>query len=112
MKAAMNPAPLDANDKRIVGCIVYYGMPEMDQTKLALLHCPILGIFGKKDQWISPKVVGDFESAMKKAKKKLTIHSYDADHAFANPSNPGFDKEATEDAMEHTKKFLKKVFGL
>ena len=112
MQAAMNPAPLDSNDARIKGCVIYYGMPETDQTKLSRLHCPILGIFAKKDQWINPKVVSDFEAAMKKAKKKLTVHSYDADHAFANPSNPGFDKKATEDAMKHTEIFLRKVFDL
>jgi len=43
-----------------------------------------------------------------KAKKKLTVTMYDADRAFANPSNPRFNKEAASDAHERTIEFLKK----
>lgn len=32
---------------------------------------------------------------MKKADKKVTIKSFDAVHAFANPSNPNYDKQLT-----------------
>jgi carboxymethylenebutenolidase len=44
---------------------------------------------------------------MKKADKKLIVKRYDANHAFANPSNPSFDKEAKEDAYQSTLAFLK-----
>lgn len=111
MQAALNPEPLHKDDKRIVGCVLYYGMPETDQAKLERLHCPVLGIFGTQDQNISPKVVTDFQAAMKTAKKKVTVYNYDAVHGFANPSNPKFNKEATEDAMKHTLAFLKKCFA-
>jgi carboxymethylenebutenolidase len=73
-------------------CVIYYGMPETNLDKLKELHAPVLGIFGKKDKWITPQVVSDYEAAMKKAGKRLSIHSYDADHAFANPSDPHHDK--------------------
>lgn len=97
-------------NKQAVGCVMFYGMPEKDSTKLTTLNCEVLGIFAKKDKWISPEVVAEFEKNMKKANKKLTVHSYDADHAFANPSNPHFDKKATEDAHKHVLEFLKKSF--
>ena len=96
--------------KQSVSCIIFYGMPEKDSTKLATLNCDVLGIFAKKDKWISPDVVSQFEKDMKNANKKLTVHSYDADHAFANPSNPHFDKKATEDAHNYVMEFLKKSF--
>ena len=95
-----------------VGCVIYYGMPEMNEAKLKATTFPVLGIFGKKDQWITTKVVGDFQMAMKKAGKELTVHSYDANHAFANPSNPNHDEKATADAWVHTEGFLRTVFHL
>jgi carboxymethylenebutenolidase len=35
------------------------------------------------------------------------VKRYDADHGFANPSNPIYDKSATEDAYKNTLSFLK-----
>ncbi|MBS1666040.1 MAG: dienelactone hydrolase family protein [Bacteroidetes bacterium] len=94
--------------KQADGCVIYYGMPEKDVEKLKTLHADVLGIFGSRDQWINPKVVDEFAENMKKAEKKLVVKSYDADHAFANPSNPSFDKNAKEDAYKMTIAFLKK----
>ena len=90
-----------------VGCVMYYGMPEQDIARLKTLHTDVLGNFANKDQWISPKVVAKFEEDMKAAGKKLTVHQYDADHGFANPSNPIYNSEATKDAWTHTITFLK-----
>jgi carboxymethylenebutenolidase len=93
--------------KQAAGCVMYYGMPEKDIEKLKTLHADVLGIFANKDQWINPKVVDEFAADMKKADKKLTLKRYDADHAFANPSNPAFDKDAKEDAYKNALAFLK-----
>jgi carboxymethylenebutenolidase len=93
--------------KQAGGCVMYYGMPETDISKLKNLDCDVLGIFGKKDQWINQKVVDQFVDDMKAAGKKLTVKMYDADHAFANPSNPHYDKEATADAHKISNTFLK-----
>ena len=92
---------------RLRGCVMYYGMPEKDVEKLKTLHGDVLGIFANKDQWITPKVVDEFSENMKKAGKKLIVKRYEADHAFANPSNPSFDKEAKEDAYKNAIAFLK-----
>nr|MBA2249408.1 dienelactone hydrolase family protein [Chitinophagaceae bacterium] len=40
-------------------------------------------------------------------KKNLTIKQYDADHGFANPSNPVHDVAATSDAYKHVLAFYK-----
>jgi len=93
--------------KQAVGCVMYYGMPEQDVNRLKTLHCDVLGNFANKDQWINPKVVAKFDTDMKAAGKKLYLHQYDADHAFANPSNPVYNSEATKDANAHTLAFLK-----
>jgi carboxymethylenebutenolidase len=92
------------------GCIIYYGMPETDSEKLKQLNGPVLGFFAKKDAWITPEVVQKFESQMKGLGKSITIESYDADHAFANPSNPKYNKEASAQAYKLEIEFLKKNF--
>jgi carboxymethylenebutenolidase len=76
-------------------------------NKLKTLHADVLGNFANKDAWINPKVVAKFEEDMKAAGKKLEVHQYDADHGFANPSNPIYNSDATKDAYTHTIAFLK-----
>lgn len=93
--------------KQDVACVMYYGMPEQDVNKLKTLHADVLGNFANKDGWINPKVVGQFVDNMKAAGKKLYLHQYDADHGFANPSNPIYNSEATKDAYANTIAFLK-----
>ena len=53
------------------------------------------------------KVVGDFEQNMKDVGKKATVYEYDAEHAFANPSNPIYNKEAADDAHSKAVAFIK-----
>jgi len=93
--------------KQAAACVMYYGMPEQDVAKLKTLHTDVLGNFANKDAWISPKVVAKFAADMKAAGKKVYLHQYDADHGFANPSNPIYDSSATKDAYTHTITFLK-----
>jgi len=93
--------------KQVQGCIMYYGQPEKDMDKLKSLNCDVLGFFGKKDKWLNPTVVDEFRMNLLKAGKKASIYEYDADHAFANPSNPVYDKVATEDAYNKLLTFVK-----
>jgi carboxymethylenebutenolidase len=102
---ALNAALLGG--KQTVGCVMYYGMPEKDINRLKTLNSDVLGIFAAKEEWISPKVVAEFEANMKKAGKTVTVKSYDALHAFANPSNPNYDKAATEEASKLSTDYLK-----
>jgi len=83
-------------------------MPEQDINKLKTLHCDVLGNFASKDGWINPKVVAKFEADMKTAGKKITVHEFDANHGFANPSNPDYNSKATEEAYKYTMEFLKR----
>jgi len=92
------------------GCVVYYGMPETNKDKLMQLGGPVLGIYGKKDAWITPELVQEFDQNMKTVKKEFTVLSFDADHAFANPSNPKYDKAATAKANAAALAFIKKNF--
>lgn len=93
-----------------IGCVMYYGMPEKDENKLKALNAPVLGIFATQDGWINKPVVDAFETQMKQLNKAITIHWYDAEHAFANPSNPKFNKDAASDAMAKSIAFIKSNF--
>lgn len=88
-------------------CIMYYGMPETDMSKLKKLNADVLGIFAAKDKWITKDIVNTFEKDMKTAGKKITIKFFDADHAFANPSNPHFNKEFADEAHKMVLAFFK-----
>jgi carboxymethylenebutenolidase len=91
-------------------CVVYYGTPEQDIERLKLLNTDVLGIFAARERNINPEVVAQFEKNMKAAGKELQVYSYDAEHAFANPSNPNFDEKATTEAYGHTMSYLRNKF--
>jgi carboxymethylenebutenolidase len=93
--------------RKAAGCVMYYGMPETDVAKLKTLNCDVLGIFGLQDKFINPDVVKKFEENMKAADKKLIVHNYNAVHAFANPSNPKYDKFSADDAHKKAMLYLK-----
>jgi len=94
--------------KQCTGCVMYYGMPEADTKKIQSITFPILGIFASQDKWITPEKVSSFENEMKKYNKQITVKSFNADHAFANPSNPKHDKAATAEAHTMAVDFLRK----
>jgi carboxymethylenebutenolidase len=92
------------------GCVMYYGMPETDKHKLMKLSAPLLGFFAQKDQWITPQAVNEFKFTLEEMKKDVTIYFYDADHAFANPSNPNHDAKAADDAWMKAIAFINANF--
>ena len=92
--------------KQNIATVMYYGMPETSVDRLKTLNSDVLGIFANKDAWINPKVVAKFKENMEKAGKTLILKQYDADHAFANPSNPIYNSVAASDAYAATLSFL------
>ncbi len=93
--------------KQAAGCVMYYGRPENNIEKLKNLNCDVIGFFGNQDRSPSPEIVTKFEADMQAAGKKLSANKYEANHGFANPSNPSFNKAATEDAHAKAIAFLK-----
>ena len=92
---------------KVAGCIMYYGAPEKDVNKLKTLNCDVIAFFAEKDKGLSPEVADAFKKDMEKADKKLMLYEYDADHAFANPSNPVYNKQAASDAYAKATAFVK-----
>lgn len=93
--------------KQASGCVMYYGRPETNLEKLKSLNCDVIGFFGNQDRSPSPEVVTKFESDMQTLGKKMMANKYEAGHGFANPSNPSFNKDASEDAHKKAVAFLK-----
>jgi carboxymethylenebutenolidase len=89
------------------GTVMYYGRPETNMDKLKSIKCDIIGFFGNQDQAPSPAMVNQFEKDMKDAGKNLSVNRYEANHGFANPSNPSFNPTATADAYAKAIAFLK-----
>jgi carboxymethylenebutenolidase len=91
------------------GVIMYYGQLETDPAKLGAIKGRLLGVFGNKDKGIPPEAVAKFDAALSQAKVDHEIFHYDAEHAFANPSNPKYDETSAADAWTHVLAFLDKL---
>lgn len=95
---------------KMLGCVIYYGMPELEAQKLLKLEAPVLGIFGEKDAWITPELVNKFDDVMKAVNKKFVHYSFPAEHAFANPSGSRYNEEYAKKANALAIDFVKKTF--
>lgn len=93
--------------KQGIATIMYYGQPEMDDSKLKKLQADVLGIFGTQDKSIPNETVDQFAAKMKSLGKNFQLERYDAPHAFANPSNPSYNAAARDDAFKKSIAFLK-----
>jgi carboxymethylenebutenolidase len=93
----------------LTAAVVYYGHVETNPERLASLESPLLAIFGEKDESIDAKYVDRFRFGLEQAgDKNAKIVTYDADHAFANPSSARYDFGAAEKAWAETRGFLGK----
>ena len=98
-----------ASGGKVSATVMYYGLPVTDASLLRKLQGPVLGIWAKRDGWITPEKVTAFDLALNDAGIKHEFRSYDADHAFANPSGGRYNAAAEQDASEATRRFLKSV---
>ena len=97
---------LAAGDKT-VATVMYYGMPVEDVEKLKELNSDVLFVWPIQDQWINEEVVTKFTANMKAAEKQLDVLTFDADHAFANPSSEKFIETAAQEANAAALAYLK-----
>ncbi|MEE9428965.1 MAG: dienelactone hydrolase family protein [Paracoccaceae bacterium] len=94
-------APVDAT-------VIYYGQVTQPAVKLRKLSGPVMGHFGTRDQSINSNMVSGFAAEMTTAGKSdnLTVHWYDAHHAFANPTGSRYDQADAALAWDRTLKFF------
>lgn len=86
--------------------VIYYGRVDLPAARLENLVGPVLGHFAEHDKWINHEMIAGFEANMDAAGKELTVHWYDADHAFANPTSARYDEPAASLAWERTTGFF------
>lgn len=97
-------------ERQSKACVIYYGMPEKNIHRLQKLTAPVLFIAADRDAWITSDIVMNFAQTMSDLKKTISVINYSADHAFANPSNPHYDKEKANDAFRQAVDFIKMHF--
>ena len=86
--------------------VIYYGNVAKTAAELGALEGPVLGHFATRDGWITSAMVADFEAALEEAGKAHTLHWYEADHAFANPTSARYDAEDAALAWRRTLSFF------
>src|SRR6266496_486527 len=88
--------------------VINYGDVSADPDQLKKISAPILGLFGAKDQGITPDDVKKFGEELDKLGKKADITVYpDAGHGFQNPVNgPGYNPKDTADAWKKINDFF------
>jgi carboxymethylenebutenolidase len=80
----------------ITASISFYGMPPAGAIDVTKLSVPFEGHYSNTDDYITPKMVDDFETELKRAKKQAAFFRYDADHAFMNEQRDVHDRAAAE----------------
>ncbi len=73
------------------------------------LRCPLLGLFGRKDQRPSPEDVAKTEAELKKWGKTYEFHMYDnAGHSFFTVDRPSYRVEAAMDGWKQVFRWFEK----
>jgi carboxymethylenebutenolidase len=93
----------------LAAAVSFYGIPPEQAVKPADVKIPLQGHFANSDEYITPKVVDDFEKALKAAGKDAEFFRYDAHHAFLNEQRMVVhDRHAAELAWSRAAAFLRK----
>jgi carboxymethylenebutenolidase len=92
----------------LTAAVLYYGHVETDPVRLAALQAPVLAIFASEDESIDEKYVERFRFGIEQAgrDKDVKILTYEADHAFANPSGAHYDFADAEAAWSEVRSFF------
>jgi carboxymethylenebutenolidase len=97
---------LALHDPDLSAVVMYYGQPVTDPAELKAIKAPLLGVFGNLDGSIPPAKVDEFGQALKAAGVKHKILRYQAEHAFANPSNDHYDQVHATEAWKEVQAFF------
>ena len=100
-----------AAGRQCVGCVMYYGFPEQDEDRIKPLQADVLYIRGDKDKSIPESAVDKLKKQVEAGRHGFMLVHFDAPHAFANPSNPAYNKEMVAKAEEITLAFLMRKLG-
>ena len=119
-----HPLVFAAERKTIAAALVWYGAANAREWEpsdryikplddmLAVIECPVLGIFGEADHLISLYDVRRFRNSLDRHDKSYTIKVYaGAPHGWLNDTMPGrYHRDAAEAAWALQLAFLRRVF--
>lgn len=94
------------DDPDLAAAVIYYGRLETDPARLRSVKAAVLGIFGTRDRSIPQETIDAFDRGLTEAGVVHELHRFDAEHAFANPSNPRYQSEAAAEAWARVQTFL------
>lgn len=98
--AVMFPGQIDA-------AVIYYGQVSDNEDKLRAINAPVLGFFGETDRGIKIASVRQFEAAMQRLRKDLSLKIYGGiGHGFADPDRNAYSADIAADAWQRTIEFL------
>ena len=93
--------------------VMYYGPILLDRDKLSPLNVPVLGFFGADDETIPVRDVQTFRATlMELGKNPEVLIVPRVGHAFANPSDRAYNKQAADEAWTTTLAFLERHLKL
>jgi len=70
-------------------CVVpFYGAPPADDLNVSKIRAPIQAHFAGRDQWATPANAEAIQRNLTARGGTMSLHVYDADHAFANDTRP------------------------
>jgi carboxymethylenebutenolidase len=99
-----------SKNPEVGACVVFYGGHPNVKPDLASLQAPVLGIFGEKDNFVTPEAVKDLDQKLTALGKRHEFHTYpNAQHAFFNDERPEvYDAAAAADAWQKTLAFFRR----
>ena len=99
-----------SQNPEVGACVVFYGGHPNVKPDIPNLQAPVLGIWGGKDGFVTPEVVGELDKQLTAAGKRHEFHTYPAaQHAFFNDTRPEVhDPAASADAWAKTIAFLRR----
>ncbi|MDE1976455.1 MAG: dienelactone hydrolase family protein [Elusimicrobia bacterium] len=91
-----------SKNPEIGACADFYGIHPKVSVDYAAIRCPVLGLFGGKDEFVSPEAARKLESSLKSAGVQTDFTVFpQAGHAFFNDSRPeAYNKLAASRAWE------------
>lgn len=89
------------------GCVIYYGKVGVDELGAGeLIQTDVLGIFAEQDEHITISYAEELRDYLTGKGVDMRLLTYDADHAFANPSSPRYVQQAAQAANAEALAFL------
>lgn len=90
-------------------CVVFYGGHPNVKPDLPNLRAPLLGLYGERDDFVTPAAVRALDGQLEALGKRHEMHVYPgAQHAFFNDERPEvYDEAAASDAWRRTVTFFR-----